>query len=61
MTSYLSTAQVAKRLGLTTRSVARLVVAGRLSAATQAPGVRGAYLFDPAEVDRYAESRQATA
>jgi excisionase family DNA binding protein len=49
-----TTAQVAERLGLTPRTIARMVDDGRITAATKLPGERGAYLFDPAEVDRVA-------
>lgn len=56
--NLLSTADTARRLGLTTRTIARLVASGRISAAVRAPGVRGAYLFDPDEVERFAASRR---
>lgn len=58
----LSTAEVAARLGVHHATVARMVLDGRLSARHRAPGPRGAFLFDPAEVDRFAETRnKATA
>ena len=49
----LTTAEVAARLGVDVRTVARWVNAGRLRPAVQGPGLRGARLFDPAEVDRF--------
>ena len=60
--NLLSTAQAARILGVHIRTVSRFVAAGRLTPAAQAPGVRGAFLIDPAEVDRFAETRnKATA
>ena len=51
-TRHLSSADVAKELGCNTRQVSRLVAAGTLTPAVQAPGLRGAFLFDPTEVAR---------
>lgn len=53
----LTTADVAKRLRVHVRTVARMVHGGELEAAVKAPGVRGAYLFDPAAVDALAAER----
>ncbi|QTX04126.1 helix-turn-helix domain-containing protein [Agromyces archimandritae] len=52
-TATLSSREVARRLKTHPRQVARLVVRGLLIPAYQAPGPRGAYLFDAAEVDRF--------
>ena len=49
---HLSSAEVAAALGCNVRQVSRLVAAGTLTPAVQAPGLRGAFLFDPAEVAR---------
>ena len=51
----LTTAEVADRLGCDTRTVARHVERGNLTPAMKLPGLRGAYLFDPAEVDRFCQ------
>lgn len=53
----LTTADVAKRLRVHVRTVVRMVHGGELEAAVKAPGVRGAYLFDPAAVDALAAER----
>jgi hypothetical protein len=54
----LSTAEVAVSLGLSKSQVSRLAVSGALAHAAKAPGPRGAFLFDPAEVERFAASRR---
>ena len=53
----LSTAEAAERLRIHPRSVARLAHSGELPSAAKAPGVRGAYLFDPAVIDAVAAER----
>lgn len=53
----LSTAEAAKRLRVHIRTVARMAHTGELEAAAKAPGVRGAYLFDPDAVDALAAER----
>lgn len=53
------TAEVAQRLGVDVRTVHRLVSAGRLTPAAKTPGIRGAYLFTPDEVDRVERERIA--
>lgn len=55
------TADVAARFGVDVRTIHRLVAAGRLVPATKAPGLRGAYLFTPAEVERCAAAEQEMA
>lgn len=40
-------------------TVTRLVQAGKLSPAQKLPGLRGAYLFDKADVERLAAKRSA--
>lgn len=47
-----SSREAAAALGVTTRTIARWVADGRLTAEAQAPGVRGAYLFTPEEISR---------
>lgn len=46
----LNTREVADALGVSTREVARRVERGVLEPAVKLPGVRGAFLFDPAAV-----------
>jgi hypothetical protein len=52
--NLLTSAQVAERLSRDIRTVHRMVDDGRIEAATKLPGETGAYLFEPAEVDRVA-------
>ncbi|WP_461168310.1 helix-turn-helix domain-containing protein [Tsukamurella serpentis] len=47
-----------RRLGKSRATVKRMAVDGRLPA-TKLPGPLGAYLFDPADVDAYAERANA--
>lgn len=46
-------------LGVHTRTVARWVDDGTLTPAAQAPGPRGAYLFDAEQIERLAAERTA--
>jgi len=48
----ISTSDVAERLGVDVRTVHRMVADGRLTPLVKAPGMRGAYMFDPAVLDR---------
>lgn len=52
MLKVMTTAQVAVALGITPSGVARRVYRGDLTPAAKLAGPRGAYLFEPAEVDR---------
>ena len=52
-----STLDVAQRLKVSRRTVARLVRSGELTPIIKAPGPKGAYLFDPTEVERVAAYR----
>lgn len=56
-----STREVAQRLGITVRSVARIVERGELTPAAKAPGPRGAFMFDPTAVDELVAEREAGA
>lgn len=58
---HLSSADVARELDCNVRQVSRLVASGILTPAVQAPGLRGAFLFDPAEVARFKKSRKTKA
>ena len=55
MAQLLTSKDVAARLGITVRQVSRLVERGKLTFAAQAPGPRGAFLFDPADIDALTE------
>lgn len=48
----LPTSEVARRLGVNVKTVHRMVEAKRLIPVTKAPGLRGAYLFNPGDVER---------
>ena len=58
-TSYLTTAQTARRLECTPQTVLNLVKSGALKPAMKLPGANGTYLFDPKRVDVLAKSRAA--
>lgn len=49
--------QVANQLGVSLRTVHRLVAAGRLTPAQKLPGPNGAFLFDPADIDAYRDTK----
>lgn len=56
----ISTQEAAQMLGLSTRSVSRLVSLGRMyPAARIATGRRGTFVFAPEEVERVREQREA--
>ena len=56
MTELMTTAAVAERLGVDVSTVARWVQAGRIPVAVKVPGLRGARLFDPADIDKFAHT-----
>ncbi len=49
--NLLTTAQVAALLGVSVRTVHRMVAADVLTPTIRAPGPTGAYLFDPDDLD----------
>lgn len=53
-TDLVPTAEVARILGRDVRTVHRLVASGQLTPAVRAPGIRGALLFDRADIDALA-------
>lgn len=55
----LSTSEAADVLGKSVRSTIRLVEAGVLVPTKKLPGIRGAYLFDRADIERLAKERVA--
>lgn len=59
MMPLLSTSDVACELGVDVRTVHRMVAAKRLAPVTKAPGLRGAYLFNPADVERLKGEHEA--
>ena len=52
--------EVAARLGVSIRTVHRMAEDGRLRAATKLPGPKGAWLFERADVERFAAAAQAS-
>ena len=56
MAELLTTAQVAEHLGRSVSYINQAAVAGRINATMQLPGAKGARLFHPAEVDRFAST-----
>lgn len=49
--TYLTTKQVAERLGKSVATVKRMAADGRLPYAVKVPGDTGAYLFDPTDIE----------
>lgn len=60
-TRLLTTTETARKLGKSARTVARLAESGELPHVHKLPGIRGAYLFDPAIVDLFARQQAARA
>lgn len=56
ISNLMTTKDVARRLGVSTRTVQRRVEAGGLTVAHRMPGYRGDLLFDPADVDALVRS-----
>lgn len=54
-TGLIATSDAAKRLGVTSRHVARLVSTGKLDPVVKAPGIRGAYFFDREDIEALAK------
>ena len=54
----LTTADVARRLGISPVTVTWRVRAGHLTPEMKLPGVNGAYLFNPASIDQLARETQ---
>ena len=54
----LTTLEVAQRLDVDVRTVARWADSGRLDVALRFPGMRGPRMFDAAEVERFAAERE---
>lgn len=58
-TTLLTTTQAAERLQVSVPTLNRWVRQGRIAPAVQAPGVRGARLYDPADIDALAAETAA--
>lgn len=54
---YLTSPEVGRLLGRSTRTVHRLVISGDLIPAQKLPGPNGAFLFDPDEVAKFCRRR----
>lgn len=50
--TYLGSAEVCERIGIDRSTLIRWIQTDRIAFAQKIPGARGAYLFDPAEVER---------
>ena len=53
----IDTKETAKRLDITRAAVVKQVHAGKLKYALKAPGLRGAFFFDPRIIDRIAADK----
>lgn len=56
-TDLLTTAQLARRLGVVRWTICRAVAEGRLVPVVKLPGVNGAYLFDASAVEQWRGAR----
>ena len=56
---WASAEEVASILGISRSQVNRQAASGELPVAVKAPGIRGAYLFDRAAIQRIAKKRAA--
>lgn len=52
--TLLTTSEVASALGISVQTVSRWVSIGRLEPVRKLPGLRGAFLFSPADIDALA-------
>ena len=50
--SLMTSAEVCDRLGIDRSTLSRWVASGRISPTTKLPGIRGAFLFTRAEIER---------
>lgn len=50
--TYLGSAEVCERIGIDRSTLTRWIQTGRIAFAQKIPGGNGAYLFNPAEVER---------
>ena len=58
-TTLLTTTEAATRLGVSVPTLNRWVRQGRIAPVIQAPGLRGARLYDPADIDTLAAENAA--
>lgn len=61
MTQWLTASEAARHLKASRRTVTRLARAGQLEYVAKAPGIRGAYLFDSAQIESLAAEREKAA
>ena len=59
-TKKITATDVAERVGVSVRTLNRMADDGRIVAAAKAPGLRGGYLYEPAEVERVAAEQVAS-
>lgn len=57
--SLMTSAEVCDRLNIDRSTLSRWVAAEKIAPAIKMPGVRGPFLFDPAEVERLKAERAA--
>ena len=60
-TPLLPSVEVCATLGIDRSTLTRWVAAGKIRPAQKLPGTRGAYLFDPSEVERVKAENAAAA
>ena len=60
-TPLLPSVKVCAALGIDRSTLTRWVAAGKIRPAHKLPGTRGAYLFDPAEVERVRADNESAA
>jgi len=59
--TLLSSTEVARRLGVSIKTVHRLARAGQIPGAQKLPGRTGAFIFDPDMLDAWLTGRKAKA
>ncbi|MCQ4120418.1 helix-turn-helix domain-containing protein [Rhodococcus tibetensis] len=57
--NLVSSADVARELRVSRKTVTRLVESGDLTPVVRGPGLRGAFLFDPADIEALVAERGA--
>lgn len=57
--TLVNSADAAQRIGVSRSTLQRMVNLGQLRPVGKGPGLRGAYLFDAADIDRVADAKGA--